>query len=114
MQMVLAFLDFGKNASFVPETATQTIYTEATKVIPFSIELVILVLVLIAITIFIMFFLKKVIINSILGGAIWFVAVFIFNVQLGPALFIPSFVISVLFGPAGIGTILLLVAIGII
>lgn len=112
--MVLAFLDFGKNVSFVPENTTQTIFTEATKVIPFSIELVIIVLILIAITIFILFFLKKAIINSIIGGAIWFVAVFIFNVQLGPALLIPSFVISVLFGPAGIGTILLLVALGII
>lgn len=112
--MVLAFLDFGKNVSFVPENTTQTIFTEATKVIPFSIELVILVLILIAITIFILFFLKKAIINSIIGGAIWFVALFIFNVQLGPSLFIPSFVISVLFGPAGIGTILLLVALGII
>ncbi|NMA44276.1 MAG: hypothetical protein GX950_00475 [Candidatus Diapherotrites archaeon] len=103
--MVLGFFDFGKNASIVSET---------TKAIPFSIELVILVLILIAITIIIMFYLKKIIVNSVLGGVIWFVAVFVFNVQLGPTLFIPSFVISVIFGPAGIGTILLLLALGII
>jgi hypothetical protein len=111
--MILDFLNFGEGANFVP-VAQETIYTEAAKVIPFSLELVLIVIVLIAITIFIMFFLKKVIINSILGGIIWFVAVFIFNVQIGPSLFIPSFVISVIFGPAGIGTILLLVALGLI
>ncbi len=109
--MVVAFLDFGSSADFVSESAQNTIYTEATKVIPFSLELVLIVIVLIAITIFIAFFLKKIIVNSIIGGVIWFVSVFVFNVQLP---LIPSFVVSVIFGPAGIGTLLLLSALGLI
>jgi len=69
------------------------------------------VIVLIGITIFLAFFLKKIITNSIIGAIIWFLAVFVFKVQLP---LIPSFVISVIFGAAGIGTMLLLSALGLL
>ncbi|VVB74715.1 Uncharacterised protein [uncultured archaeon] len=68
-------------------------------------------IVLIAVTIFLFFFLKKIITNSILGGIIWFASIYVFHVQL-PV--IPSFVISVLFGPAGIGAMLLLKFFGLL
>ncbi len=71
----------------------------------------IIAIVLIAATIFLFFFLKKIITNSILGGIIWFVSIYIFHVQLP---LVPSFVISVLFGPAGIGAMLLLKFFGLL
>ncbi len=109
--MILEFLNFGESANFTPLPTQEALYSQAAQIIPFNIELVILVIILIAITIFIAFFLKKVIVNSILGGIIWALAVFVFKVQLP---LIPSFVISVLFGPAGIGTLLLLSALGLL
>lgn len=79
--------------------------------LPMNVPLFIIVgIVLIIATVFILFFLKKMIINSILGGVIWAIAVFVFQVQLP---FIPSLVISIIIGPAGIGTMLLLKAFGL-
>ncbi|MDD3084198.1 MAG: hypothetical protein PHP82_04195 [Candidatus ainarchaeum sp.] len=79
--------------------------------IPEAPLLIIFGIILIAITIFIIFFLKKFIVNSVLGLAIWAVAVFILNIELP---FIPSLVISIIIGPAGIGTMLLLNAFGLL
>lgn len=109
--MVLTFIDFASGANFVSDVTQEPIYTQAVQAIPFSFELLFIVIVLIAITIFIMFFLKKLIVNSIVGGIIWFLAVFVFKVNLP---LIPSFVVSVIFGPAGIGTLLLLSALGLL
>jgi hypothetical protein len=101
MQILLLdlFSDFAKGASFgftEPTTSASLLFN------PFVLGIGVA---LILATIFIIFFLKKVVTNSIIGGVIWFVSVFIFKVEL-PLL--PSFVISVLFGPAGIGAMLLL------
>lgn len=95
------FLGFADAANFA---ATNT---------PLSLTPIIIavVIVLIGITIFLAFFLKKIITNSIIGAIIWFLAVFVFKVQLP---LIPSFVISVIFGAAGIGTMLLLSALGLL
>ncbi|MEK6958803.1 MAG: hypothetical protein AABW59_02030 [archaeon] len=73
--------------------------------------IVIVGLALIVATIILLFLLKKIMENSILGVVIWAASIFIFQVQL--PLF-PSFVVSVIFGPAGIGTMLLLYALGIL
>lgn len=66
---------------------------------------------LIIATIIIIFFLKKMIINSILGGVIWFIVVIIFKVNLP---LVPSLIISLIIGPAGLGTMLLLNAFGLL
>ncbi len=68
-------------------------------------------LILIIATIFILFFLKKMIINSVLGGVIWVIAIFVLKINIP---FIPSLVISIIIGPAGIGTMLLLNAFGLL
>ncbi len=62
-----------------------------------------IVLVIAALVIF--FFLKKIIINSILGIVAWAILTFVFQVELP---FIPSLAISVIFGLAGIGAMLVM------
>lgn len=62
-------------------------------------------LVLLAAGILVFMFLKKAIINSILGIIVWGIAVYGLNIQLA---FWPSLLISAIFGPAGIGAILIL------
>ena len=62
-------------------------------------------LVLLAAGVLIFMFLKKVIVNSILGIIVWGIAVYGLNIQLA---FWPSLLISAIFGPAGIGAILIL------
>jgi len=102
------FSDFAKGINFNQPVA------EATNIglsLIGNPTILIIGIVLIAVTIFLFFFLKKIITNSILGGIIWFVSIYIFHVQLP---LIPSFVISVLFGPAGIGAMLLLKFFGLL
>ncbi|MBN2127153.1 MAG: hypothetical protein JW703_02040 [Candidatus Diapherotrites archaeon] len=67
-------------------------------------------LILIIAAIAVILSLKKIIINSVLGLIGWAVTVFVFKVSLP---FIPSLVISVIFGLAGIGVMLLLKFFGI-
>ncbi|MBI5884761.1 hypothetical protein HZB89_01540 [archaeon] len=55
-------------------------------------------------------FLKKIIVNSLLGLGLFIIFKFVFSIQLP---FIPALVISVIFGPAGIGTMLLLKFLGL-
>ena len=62
-----------------------------------------IILVVGAVVIF--FFLKKIIINSILGIAAWALLTYFFHVELP---LIPSLAISVIFGLAGIGAMLVL------
>ena len=51
------------------------------------------------------FFLKKIVVNSILGVIAWLLLNFVFNVQLP---FWASLVVSIIFGLAGIGVLLVL------
>ncbi|MBI4053522.1 MAG: hypothetical protein HY394_05820 [Candidatus Diapherotrites archaeon] len=60
------------------------------------------VLIIAAVLIFV--FLKKIIVNSVAGLAVWAIVSFVFHVNLP---FIPSLVISIVFGLAGIGALLL-------
>lgn len=62
-------------------------------------------IILIIATIIVLFFMKKIIINTVLGLILWGIVTFIFNANLP---FLPSLVIAAIFGPAGIGAMLLL------
>ena len=62
-----------------------------------------IILVIAALVIF--FLLKKIIINSILGIAAWLLLTYVFHVELP---FVPSLAISVIFGLAGIGAMLVM------
>jgi len=72
--------------------------------------ILIIAIVLIVATVLLIFFMKRIIINTVLGLIIWAVVTYIFKVNLP---FIPSFVVSVVFGPAGIGVLLLLKFLGV-
>jgi len=67
--------------------------------------------ILILITLGILNFIKNFIVNSVLGLIAWGLLIFAFDVQLP---FIPSLVISIIFGPAGTGTLLLLKFFGVL
>ncbi len=62
-------------------------------------------IILIAGALVIFFFLKKIIVNSLLGVGAWVVLTYVFHVELP---FIPSLAVSVIFGLAGIGAMLVL------
>lgn len=102
----LFFLNFASDVDF-----TQPVET-ATSLIPLDTPFFVIIgIVLIVATIFILFFLKKIITNSITGLIVWGLAIYIFNI---PLPFIPSLIISIVIGPAGIGAMILLQAFGLL
>ncbi len=68
-------------------------------------------IVLIVAALLVIFLLKRIIVNSILGLISWLVLTFLFGINLP---FIPSLVISIVFGLAGIGVMLVLRFFGLI
>ncbi|MFH1234184.1 MAG: hypothetical protein V1493_01065 [Candidatus Diapherotrites archaeon] len=62
------------------------------------------------ITILLILMLKKIIINSILGVIAWIILTFALHIEMP---FIPSLVLSIVFGLAGIGSILVLKFLGV-
>jgi small-conductance mechanosensitive channel len=68
-----------------------------------------IVLVIAAVLVFL--FLKRIIINSVLGIAAWAILTYVFQVQLP---LIPSFAVSAIFGLAGIGAMLVLKFLGML
>ncbi|MEM0359941.1 MAG: hypothetical protein QXK06_01210 [Candidatus Diapherotrites archaeon] len=66
---------------------------------------------LIIVTVLIIVFLKKIIINSILGLIAWALVFFVFQIEMP---LIPSLVASIVFGLAGIGSVLLLKFFGVL
>ncbi len=105
MSIEMIFLGFADAINFLQPA-------QVTELLPVNVPLFVIVgIILIVATIFILFFLKKFIMNTVLGAIIWFIAIYIFQVQLP---YIPSLVVSLVIGPAGIGTMLLLHAFGII
>ncbi|MFA5931296.1 MAG: hypothetical protein WC821_03210 [archaeon] len=102
------FNDFASGINF--QVPTESVTTQAINFVSNPTVLVAAVI-LIVVTIFLLFFLKKIMINSILGGLIWGASIFFFHVELP---LIPSFVISIMFGPAGIGAMLLLKFFGLL
>ncbi len=86
----------GNTAEQVGSTALQLVGNP-------TILVVVIILVVAAIVIF--FFLKKIIVNSILGIVAWLLLTYFFHVELP---LIPSLAVSVIFGLAGIGAMLVL------
>jgi hypothetical protein len=68
-------------------------------------------IILIIVGILILKFVKKIIVNSVLGAIAWAIAVYVFNIALPP---IPSLLVSVVFGLPGIGVLLMLSFLGVI
>jgi hypothetical protein len=106
LQLLSSFADGTK---FATDTIVQT---GVETFLPVNPPIFIIIgIVLILATIFILFFLKKMIVNSILGGIIWVIAIYVLKINLQP---LPSLVVSIIIGPAGIGTMLLLNAFGLL
>jgi len=66
---------------------------------------------LIIATVLLFLFVKKIIVNSVAGIALFLIIKYGFAVELP---FIPSLVISIIFGPAGIGAMIVLKFFGVI
>jgi hypothetical protein len=112
MDLVLLDLatDFAKNVDF--NSAVQPATEVAKSAISFVDPAVLIAgIILIAVTIFLIVYLKKIIINSILGGILWAISVLVFHAELP---LIPSFVVSIIFGPAGLGALIVLKFFGLI
>ncbi|MDD3159492.1 MAG: hypothetical protein PHQ98_00815 [Candidatus ainarchaeum sp.] len=73
--------------------------------------LIVVGIALIIISIFLLAILKKVIINSVIGGVVLLLTHFIFGI---PALSIPNAIICIIFGPAGVGVLIVLNLLGIV
>ena len=101
----MAFLDFAQGVDF----STPFITEQAASLVSNPTILIIGIGLIVA-TILLLFFMKKIIINTILGLIVWGIVTYILKIELP---FIPSFVVSVVFGPAGIGVILLLKFLGL-
>ncbi len=67
-------------------------------------------IVLIVLAIVVLMFLKRIIINSVLGFVVWVLIFWVFKINLP---LIPSLAVSIIFGLAGIGVMLLLKFFGI-
>jgi len=94
--------------------ATETagnIASDATAQLINNPTLLLAAIVLIGAAILIIFFVKKIFVNSILGIIAWAIVYFIFNIKLPLA---ASLVVSVIFGLAGIGAMLILKFLGVI
>ncbi|MCX6802094.1 MAG: hypothetical protein NT067_03180 [Candidatus Diapherotrites archaeon] len=65
---------------------------------------------LVIITVLLIVMLKKIIINSVLGIIAWVVLTFVLHIEMP---FFPSLVLSIVFGLAGIGSILVLKFLGV-
>ena len=113
----LAMLGFADSVNFfntatdANAAAAQGALDAAQSALPFNPIYLIIGIALIVVTVFLLFFLKKIVVNSVLGAVIWFVSVFVFGVKLP---LVPSFVVSIIFGPAGIGTMLVLSVLGLL
>ena len=68
-------------------------------------------IILIVAAVVIFFLIKKIIINSLLGLGAWLILTYVFHVQLP---FFPSLAVSVIFGLAGIGAMLVLSFFGLL
>lgn len=84
--------------------------TGAVNVLQGNWQFLLIAIVLIAIAVFILGVVKDLLINSVLGLALWGILVFVFKVPLS---FLPSLIGSALLGPAGIGIVLILHFLGI-
>jgi hypothetical protein len=96
--------------------ATGSAATAAASLIQGNWAFLVIGLLLIAATIAILYFLKQIIVNSIVGVVAWVVITYLFplagfNLQLP---FLPSLIVSALFGLAGIGALIVIAFMGLI
>jgi hypothetical protein len=103
MELVLldVFTEFAKGMSFtLPSAGASTVmaFAQNPNVLAAGIALII-------ISAIVFFLLKKVIEHAIIGAIAWALTIFVFHISLP---LIPSLVIAIIFGPAGIGAMLLL------
>ena len=101
----MIILDFAEGADF-----TTPFITEQAVSLVNDPSILIIGVALIVITFLLIFFMKKIIVNTIFGLIVWAIVTFILKIELP---FLPSFVVSVVFGPAGIGVMLLLKFLGV-
>jgi hypothetical protein len=101
----MVFINFAEGIDFSTDLITEQAFSFISNP-----TILIIGIILIAATIFIIFFLKKIIANTVIGLIVWAILTFILHIELP---FIPSFVVAVVFGPAGIGVLLLLKFLGL-
>jgi hypothetical protein len=102
MNIFLSFADgIGFPTTLLPEQAVSLVNNPT---------ILIIAVVLIVATVLLLVYLKKIIVNTVLGLIVWAIVTYIFKVELP---LIPSFVVSAIFGPAGIGVLLLLKFLGV-
>jgi hypothetical protein len=106
----LIILDFADAIKWAdPASATQGAQQTAA-IFSNPLALIGIGIVLIIATVVVLLLMKKIIINTVLGLVLWGVVTFVFNANLP---FFPSLVIAAIFGPAGIGAMLLLKLFGL-
>ncbi len=105
-------LQLPANALNALGTDTAALGGQAAQTIAANPGLLVTGILLIAAAILIFYFIKKIIVNSILGFVAWIL--FMIFVGIDPNYTIPSLVISVIFGLAGVGCLLLLKFFGIV
>lgn len=115
MNILLAVVEFpgaeqlGKSAGQAVEKGAEAISGEIASFVGDP-KILAIGLALVVLTIIIIFFLKKIIINSVLGVAAWVLLVYVIKIEMP---FFPSLVLSIIFGLAGIGSILVLKFLGV-
>ncbi|MEM4662955.1 MAG: hypothetical protein QXM75_02955 [Candidatus Diapherotrites archaeon] len=103
LEVFQSFTDFG---STTVQNTGETIKSFVGKP-----EILVFGIVFLIATIFIIFFIKKIIINSVLGLIAWAIITYFIGIELP---FFAGLIISAIFGLAGVGTLLLLKFFGII
>ncbi len=100
------------NELFLQETAAQSAegIGNAAQTLAGNWQILAAGIIFIAAAVLIFMFLKKVVVNSILGLIAFAILIFVFKINLP---FLPTLVVSAVFGLAGIGVILLLKFLGV-
>ncbi len=106
------FLELPPDALNTLGESTAEIGGEAFRAIASDPSLLVTGVILIIGAILIFYFIKKIVVNSILGFVAWIL--FMVFVGVDPVLTIPSLVVSVIFGLAGVGVLLVLKFFGVI
>ena len=100
------FLQLPENAVNTLGESTSTLGEQAVQTIASNPNFLITGVILIVAAVLIFYFVKKILVNSILGFIAWIIFMVFVGVE-GPVM-IPSLVISVIFGLAGVGALLVL------
>ncbi|MFA5357327.1 MAG: hypothetical protein WC308_00175 [archaeon] len=104
------FLDFADAIKWANPIETTQSVQQTAAIFNNPLALIGIGIILIIATVIVLFLMKKIIINTVLGLILWGIVTFVFNANLP---FLPSLVIAAIFGPAGIGAMLLLKLFGL-